>query len=104
MTQAGPLAGIRVIEVCHILAGPYCGMLLADLGADVIKVETGSGDIARSTGNHEIDGHNTYFASLNRNKRSVLLDIADPHRRGQNPGPAGPLEPAPGQAQHQVPG
>jgi CoA:oxalate CoA-transferase len=82
VTQAGPLAGIRVIEVCHILAGPYCGMLLADLGADVIKVETGSGDIARSTGNHEIDGHNTYFASLNRNKRSVLLDIADPHRRG----------------------
>jgi len=81
--QAGPLAGIRVIEVCHILAGPYCGMLLADLGADVIKVETGSGDIARSTGSDEIDGHNTYFASLNRNKRSVLLDLADHRCRKQ---------------------
>ncbi len=60
-----------------MLAGPYCGMLLADLGAEVIKVETGSGDIARSTGHHTVDGHNVYFASLNRNKRSVLLDLTD---------------------------
>ena len=81
MTRVGPLGGVRIVEVCHILAGPYCGMLLADLGAEVIKVETGRGDLARSTGNHEVDGHNTYFASLNRNKRSVLLDIADPRCR-----------------------
>jgi len=81
MTPAGPLSGIRVLEVCHMLAGPYCGMLLADLGAEVIKVEAGTGDIARSTGKHVIDGHSVYFASLNRNKKSVLLDIADPAAR-----------------------
>lgn len=81
--SAGPLSGIRVVEVCHMLAGPYCGMLLADLGAEVIKVETGDGDIARSTGKHVIDGHNIYFASLNRNKKSVLLDLAAAGPRAQ---------------------
>src|ERR1019366_9378500 len=75
VTATGPLSAIRVIEVCHMLAGPYCGMLLADLGAEVIKVETGDGDISRSTGGHVIDGENLYFNSLNRNKKSVLLDI-----------------------------
>jgi crotonobetainyl-CoA:carnitine CoA-transferase CaiB-like acyl-CoA transferase len=70
-----PLRGIRVLEVCHMLAGPYCGMLLADLGAEVIKIETGSGDIARSTGPHYVGPYNVYFASLNRNKKSVLLDL-----------------------------
>ena len=72
----GPLSGIRVLEVCHMLAGPYCGMLLADLGAEVIKIETGAGDIARNTGNHAIDDHNIYFASLNRNKKSMLIDLS----------------------------
>jgi CoA:oxalate CoA-transferase len=81
MTEAGPLSGIRVIEVCHMLAGPYCGMLLGDLGAEVIKVETGNGDIARLAGTLAIDGHNVYFASLNRNKKSVILDLADPGSR-----------------------
>ena len=71
----GPLSGIRIIEICHMLAGPYCGMLLADLGAEVIKVETGSGDIARATGRHHVGDHNVYFASLNRNKKSVALDL-----------------------------
>ena len=60
-----------------MLAGPYCGMLLADLGAEVIKIETGSGDIARSSGRHNVGDHNVYFASLNRNKRSILLDLTD---------------------------
>jgi CoA:oxalate CoA-transferase len=77
MTGAGPLSGIRVIEVCHMLAGPYCGMLLGDLGAEVIKVEIGEGDIGRSAGTHAIDGHNIYFASLNRNKKSVILNLTD---------------------------
>lgn len=81
MNRSGPLAGIRVIEVGHMLAGPYCGMLLADLGAEVIKIETGSGDIARSTGRHTVAGHNVYFASLNRNKKSVLIDLTDPEER-----------------------
>lgn len=72
----GPLAGIRVLEVSHMLAGPYCGMLLADLGADVIKIEPpGTGDIGRVIGPHYVGRHNTYFASLNRNKRSVVLDL-----------------------------
>ncbi len=66
-----------------MLAGPYAGMLLADLGAEVIKIETGTGDIARSTDHHELDGHNLYFASLNRNKKSVLLDLTNDQDREQ---------------------
>lgn len=74
----GALAGIRVLEVTHMLAGPYCGMLLADLGADVIKIEAPQGDIARRVGPNYIGRHNVYFASLNRNKRSVCIDLATP--------------------------
>jgi CoA:oxalate CoA-transferase len=80
-TMRGPLAGIRIIEVGHMLAGPYCGLLLADLGADVIKVEPPAGDIARTVSPHFIGPHNAYFASLNRNKRSVVLDLASPEGR-----------------------
>ena len=64
-----PLAGIRVLEVGHMLAGPYATMMLADLGAEVTKIEPPSGDIARQVGDY-------YFASLNRSKRSVCLDLA----------------------------
>lgn len=71
----GPLSGVRIIEVGHMLAGPYCGMLLADLGAEVIKVEAGEGDISRATGDQWVGEHNVYFASLNRNKKSVRLDL-----------------------------
>ncbi len=77
-TDQGPLSGVRVLEVTHMLAGPYCGMLLADLGADVIKVESPQGDIARRVGPHHIGPHNVYFASLNRSKRSVCLDLGTP--------------------------
>ncbi len=59
-----------------MLAGPYCGMILADLGAEVIKIEPPGGDIARHIGPHSVGPHNIYFASLNRNKRSVTLDLA----------------------------
>lgn len=72
----GPLAGIRVIEVGHMLAGPYCGMLLADMGAEVIKIEPPEGDIGRRVSPHFVGPHNAYFASLNRNKKSVVLDLA----------------------------
>ncbi len=65
---AGPLSGIRVIEVGVMLAGPYATMLLADLGAEVIKVEPPGGEISRQVSD-------SYFASLNRNKRSVCLDL-----------------------------
>jgi CoA:oxalate CoA-transferase len=76
MSGAGPLAGIRVIEVGHMLAGPYCGLMLADMGAEIIKVETPDGDIARSVSPHFVGPHNAYFASLNRSKKSVVLDLA----------------------------
>ena len=65
----GPLAGIRIIEVGVMLAGPYATMLLADLGAEVIKVEPPGGEISRQVGD-------SYFASLNRNKTSICLDLA----------------------------
>ena len=74
--MSGPLAGIRVIEVGHMLAGPYCGLLLADMGAQVIKIEPPEGDIARKVSPHFIGPHNAYFASLNRSKKSVVLDLA----------------------------
>lgn len=79
----GPLQGIRVLEVGHMLAGPYCGLLLADLGAEVIKVESPKGDIARAIGPNSVGAHNVYFASLNRNKKSVCLDINAPSDRAR---------------------
>ena len=75
-SSSGPLTGIRVLEVGHVLAGPFGGMLLADLGADVIKIEPIDGDLSRQVGSNVVDGHNVYFASLNRNKRSVHIDLA----------------------------
>ena len=74
--MSGPLSGIRIIEVGHMLAGPYCGLLLADMGAEVIKIEPPEGDIARTVSPHFIGPHNAYFASLNRNKKSVVIDLA----------------------------
>lgn len=72
----GPLAGIRILELGHMLAGPYCGLVLAGLGAEVIKVETAEGDIARRIGPNMVGEQNVYFASLNRNKKSVCLDVS----------------------------
>jgi CoA:oxalate CoA-transferase len=64
----GPLAGIRILEIGHMLAGPYATMMLADLGAEVIKIEPPDGDISRQVGD-------SYFASLNRGKRSICVDL-----------------------------
>lgn len=66
--SAGPLAGLRILEAGHILAGPYATMMLADLGAEVTKIEPPTGDLSRQVGD-------AYFASINRNKRSVCLDL-----------------------------
>ena len=73
MTEAGlPLEGVRVIEMTHMVMGPTCGMILAQLGAEVIKVEPPAGDKTRSLG-----GMGTSFFPLcNRGKRSVMLDLA----------------------------
>src|ERR1700693_3105096 len=76
-----PLAGFRVLDFTHALAGPYCTMLLGDLGADVIKVEPPSGDHSRQWGPPFINGESSYFLSVNRNKRSVVLDLKRPAAR-----------------------
>jgi crotonobetainyl-CoA:carnitine CoA-transferase CaiB-like acyl-CoA transferase len=81
--RPGPLAGIRVLEVGHILAGPFGGMLLADLGADVIKIEPIDGDLSRQVGSRCVGEHNVYFASLNRNKRSVYIDLTTDEGQAQ---------------------
>ena len=69
-----PLQGIRVVEFCQVLAGPFAGCLLADMGADVVKVESPEGDLMRQWP-PILDGYSQYFASVNRNKRSVVLDL-----------------------------
>jgi crotonobetainyl-CoA:carnitine CoA-transferase CaiB-like acyl-CoA transferase len=76
MTDALPLTGIRVLEYAQYVAGPFAGMLLADLGADVIKVEPPGGDAWRR---YEpfADGESRYFYALNRNKRSVVIDLKE---------------------------
>ncbi|NYT82739.1 CoA transferase [Alcaligenaceae bacterium] len=75
MNQESTLKGIRVIEVCNVAAGPFCGLLLADMGADVIKIEQPDcGDTLRSWA-PITDGYSENFASLNRNKRSVTLNL-----------------------------
>ena len=80
--MTGPLDGLIVADFSRVLAGPYASMLLGDLGADVIKVERpGAGDDTRAWGPPWRDGESTYFLSLNRNKRSVVLDLADPGDR-----------------------
>ena len=74
----GPLAGVVVADFSRVLAGPYCTMLLADLGADVIKVESPSGDDTRQWLPPTRDGVSTYYLSVNRNKRSIALDLNKP--------------------------
>lgn len=76
--QPLPLEGVRVIELCNVAAGPFCGMLLADMGADLIKVENPQGGDTLRSWPPISDGYSENFASLNRNKRSVTLDLKDP--------------------------
>lgn len=80
-----PLQGVKVIEFCQIAAGPFCGMLLADFGADVIKIEPPEGDAMRTwppvspgTGDQAAVGFSENFASVNRGKRSLALDLKNP--------------------------
>jgi crotonobetainyl-CoA:carnitine CoA-transferase CaiB-like acyl-CoA transferase len=74
----GPLEGLIVADLSRVLAGPYCTMLMADLGATVIKVESPAGDETRTWSPPEHDGVSTYYLSINRNKQSVVLDFNDP--------------------------
>jgi crotonobetainyl-CoA:carnitine CoA-transferase CaiB-like acyl-CoA transferase len=75
---SGPLAGLLVADFSRVLAGPYATMLLADLGAEVVKVEGPAGDDTRSWQPPVRDGVATYYLGVNRNKRSVALDLTDP--------------------------
>jgi CoA:oxalate CoA-transferase len=81
VTVAGPLSGVLVVDLTRVLAGPYCTMVLADLGARVIKVEIpGRGDDARAIGPF-LDGRSAYFMSLNRGKESIALDLEEAEDR-----------------------
>lgn len=77
--RAGPLSNIRVLDLTQALAGPFCTMILADLGADVVKVEAPRGDLPRYMPhfleNDEEKSYGGYFASINRNKRGIVLDL-----------------------------
>jgi crotonobetainyl-CoA:carnitine CoA-transferase CaiB-like acyl-CoA transferase len=77
-SEVGPLSGLVVADFSRVLAGPYTTMMLGDLGAEVIKVESPQGDDTRRWKPPVLDGESTYFLSVNRNKRSVVLDFKDP--------------------------
>src|SRR5579871_3983617 len=78
MAGEGPLAGVRVLDFGRFIAGPYCGMLLADMGADVVRVDRRKGSEDRYTGPVTDSGEGGAFLSLNRNKRSITLDTSKP--------------------------
>ena len=75
---SGPLSGIVIADFSRVLAGPYATMLLADMGATVIKVEGPEGDDTRTYMPPVRDGEATFFLSVNRNKHSIALDLKDP--------------------------
>ena len=75
---AGALNGLRVLDMSRVLAGPFCCMMLGDHGADVVKVEPPGGDETRTWGPPFVDGESTYYLGINRNKRSIALDLSTP--------------------------
>jgi len=85
VARSGALDGVKVVDLTQMLAGPYCTMILADLGADVIKVEPLAGDMVRELGPFAADDEQRafggYFQSINRNKRSIALDLKSPEGR-----------------------
>src|SRR3546814_11494654 len=76
--QAGALAGCRIIDLSRVLGGPYCTQLLADHGADVIKIEPPTGDETRGWGPPFLGDTASYFIGVNRNKRGMALDLSPP--------------------------
>ena len=70
-----PLSGVTVLDLSRILAGPYCTMVLGDLGAEVLKVEPPNGDDSRGWGPPFVEGESAYFLAVNRNKRSICINL-----------------------------
>lgn len=77
MSDAGPLSSVVVADFSRVLAGPFCTMTLGDLGAEIVKVERPGGDDTRAWGPPFLDGESTYYLGVNRNKRSIVLDLHD---------------------------
>jgi crotonobetainyl-CoA:carnitine CoA-transferase CaiB-like acyl-CoA transferase len=75
---ASPLAGYRVIDLTTFLSGPFCTQILADLGAEVVKLEAPEGDLSRSIPPHFVEGESAYYLGINRNKRSIAVDMKKP--------------------------
>lgn len=77
-----PLEGVKVLDISRVLTGPFCTMILGDLGAEVIKVEMpGVGDETRSWGPPFVNGESAYFLSVNRNKKSITVNMKSPKGR-----------------------
>ncbi|KAF0100230.1 MAG: formyl-CoA transferase [Rhodospirillaceae bacterium] len=82
VASGGALEGLKVIDLSRVLGGPYCGQMLADHGADVIKIEPPQGDETRTWGPpFDVEGISAYFAGINRNKRTIALDLSKPEGR-----------------------
>ena len=80
--KTGPLKGMRVLDLSHVMAGPVCGLMLADMGAEVIKVEKiAGGDDTRRMLPPAINGEPAAFMMMNRNKRGIALDLKNPEGR-----------------------
>ena len=82
-TSEPPFAGVRVLDLTQVVAGPYCTMMLADMGAEVVKLErAGHGDDLRRTMPYQgREGHQDYYNALNRSKKSIALDLKQPAHR-----------------------
>ena len=85
MTSSGALSDIRIVDLTQMLSGPYATMMLADHGADVVKIEAPEGDMVRPVGPYRAGDERKilggYFQSINRNKQSVCLDLKKPEGR-----------------------